>query len=72
MSYPEHLVTQPPHWRTSSFTDRGNCVAVALLDDGQIAVRNSNHPTAGTVFFASAAMQDWITGIKAGEFDDLG
>jgi hypothetical protein len=74
MSHPENSVTSvipTAHWRTSSFTDRGNCVAVALYDDGLVAVRNSNHPTEGTVMFATAAMHDWIAGIKAGEFDDL-
>jgi hypothetical protein len=60
-----------PRWRTSSFTDRGNCVAVAAYDDGHVAVRNSNQPEAGTVLFTSAAVQAWIAGIKAGEFDDL-
>jgi len=71
MSHQQHSVNRPPHWRTSSYTDRGNCVAVARCDDAQVAVRNSNHPTAGTVLFTTAAMHEWIAGIKAGEFDDL-
>jgi hypothetical protein len=41
------------------------------VDDVQIAVRNSNHPDAGVVFFTRAEMGAWIKGIKAGEFDDL-
>lgn len=64
-------------WRTSSFTDSGtsnggSCVEVAALPDGRIAVRNSNHPNAGAVFFTRAEMRAWIKGVKAGEFDDLG
>jgi len=58
-------------WRTSSYTDRGNCVAVAECADGDVAVRNSNHPDAGTLTFPAEAMHAWIAGIKAGEFDDL-
>jgi hypothetical protein len=63
-------------WRVSSFTSSGtsnggSCVAVATLPDGRIAVRNSNHPDAGAVFFAGAEMHAWIKGIKSGEFDDL-
>lgn len=58
-------------WRTSSFTDRGNCVAVARLGDGRVALRNSNHPDAGTLVLAPSALRAWIEALKAGEFDDL-
>jgi len=59
-------------WRKSSFSNAGgNCVETAALDDGHIAVRNSNHPDAGTVLFTHAEMAAWINGCKAGEFDDL-
>lgn len=47
------------------------CVDTAALDDGHIAVRNSNHPEAGVVFFTPAEMAAWINGCKSGEFDDL-
>ncbi len=63
-------------WRTSSFSNGldpvSTCVEVAALPDGRIAVRNSNHPDAGAVFFTRAEMNAWIKGVKAGEFDDLG
>jgi hypothetical protein len=60
-------------WRKSSFSDAGgNCVEVAPLHDGTIAVRNSKRPEAGTVLFTPAEMDAWIKGCKAGEFDDLG
>ena len=60
-------------WRKSSFSDAGgNCVEVAPLHDGAIAVRNSKHPEAGAVLFTPAEMDAWIRGCKAGEFDDLG
>lgn len=60
-------------WRKSSFSsDQGGaCVEVAPLHDGRIAVRNSNHPDAGVVFFTPTEMDAWIKGCKAGEFDDL-
>lgn len=59
-------------WRKSSCSDlTGTCVSVAETDNGLIAVRNSNHPDAGTIFFTRAEMAAWITGCKAGEFDDL-
>jgi uncharacterized protein DUF397 len=59
-------------WRKSSFSGQnGQCVEVAVLADGQIAVRNSNRREAGHMLFARAEMAAWIKGIKAGEFDDL-
>ena len=61
----------PPRWRTSSFSDRGNCVAVAELDDGHVAVRNSQQPHAGTLRFSPPVLRAWIEGVKAGEFDQL-
>jgi phosphoribosyl-AMP cyclohydrolase len=59
-------------WRISTFSgDQGSCVQVALATDGRVAVRNSNHPEAGTVYFTRREMDAWIRGAKAGEFDDL-
>jgi hypothetical protein len=63
-------------WRKSSFSGAsngggGDCAEAAALPDGRIALRNSNHPEAGAVFFTRAEMNAWIKGIKAGEFDDL-
>ncbi|MDQ2790232.1 MAG: DUF397 domain-containing protein [Actinomycetota bacterium] len=65
-----------PQWRKSSFTEEGGsnggtCVEVAALQDGRIAVRNSNHPGAGVVFLTRAEMGAWLKGVKAGQFDDL-
>jgi hypothetical protein len=59
------------HWRTSSFSgNNGTCVEVAALPDGHIAVRNSNRPHDGMVLFTQAEMTAWISGVKAGEFED--
>jgi hypothetical protein len=62
-------------WRKSSFSggskDAPDCVEVASLADGRIAVRNSKNPEAGVVFFTRSEMDAWLKGVKAGEFDDL-
>jgi Domain of unknown function (DUF397) len=59
-------------WRKSSFSgNNGDCVELAPLPDGRIAVRNSNAPDAGTLLFTRAELRAWVRGTKSGEFDDL-
>lgn len=63
-------------WRKSSFSGSGgagagNCVEIASLPDGTIALRNSNNPEAGALSFTRAEIAAWVEGCKAGEFDDL-
>jgi hypothetical protein len=64
-------------WRKSSFSGGGGesgpeCVEVAPLVGGRIALRNSNHPDKGAVLFTRAELAAWLKGVKAGQFDDLG
>ncbi|MCA1671029.1 MAG: DUF397 domain-containing protein [Actinobacteria bacterium] len=62
-------------WRTSSFTGAGNgggqCVEVAALPDGRIAVRDSKRPDGAVLLFTRAEMAAWINGVNNDEFDDL-
>jgi hypothetical protein len=63
-------------WRKSTFSGGGgqgggDCVEVAPLEDGRLAVRNSKQPEKGAVLFTRAEMDAWFKGVKAGEFDDL-
>jgi len=54
-------------WRKSTFSgSNGECVEVAELADGAIAVRNSNNPGAGMVLFTRAEMAAWVKGCQAG------
>lgn len=58
-------------WRISSFSGAHNCVAVARLDDGSVAVRNSNHPEATALLLSADSVRVWIDGVKAGDLDGL-
>ena len=58
-------------WRKSSSSAIGDCVAVARLEDGSIAVRNTNDPEARVLVVGARAMADWVACSKAGELDDL-
>ena len=60
-------------WQVSSFSgDQGDCVAFARLDYDTIAVRNSNAPDAGVVYFTRREIQAFLQGAQAGEFDHFG
>jgi len=57
-------------WHKSSLSGSDhNCVEVAFLSGGAVAVRNSNHPDAGTVVFTTTEWAAFIGGVKNHEFD---
>ena len=59
-------------WQKSSRSGAlGNCVEVASLDDGQIAVRNSRYPGGPALIYTRAEMAAFVAGVKDGEFDAL-
>jgi hypothetical protein len=55
----------------SGGTGGGNCVEIAPMPGGTIAVRHGADPGGPTLLFTRAEMDAWVTGCKAGEFDDL-
>jgi hypothetical protein len=59
-------------WRKSRWSNpSGNCVEVAALPDGEIAVRNSRHPSGPSLVYTRAEVSAFLAGVKDGEFDDL-
>jgi Domain of unknown function (DUF397) len=65
------LPSNPLSWRKSSYSTEGNCVEVAPFPDGNIAIRNSKHPTSGVTVFTRDEMAAFLQGVKAGEFDNM-
>ncbi|MFE7545760.1 DUF397 domain-containing protein [Streptomyces platensis] len=49
----------------------GECVEVASLPDGDVAVRNSRHPEGPALIFTRAEMRAFLDGAKGSEFDEL-
>ena len=46
----------------------GNCVEVAFLTDGQVAVRSSRHPGGPALVFSPQEWHAFVGGAKDGEF----
>jgi hypothetical protein len=59
------------NWQTSTYSGTaGNCVNVAVADDGTIKLRESDDP--GTIVTTTPEkLGALIRGVKAGEFDHL-
>ncbi|MER5598442.1 DUF397 domain-containing protein [Streptomyces adustus] len=49
----------------------GNCVEVASLTGGGIAVRNSRDPDGPALVYTPAELAAFLAGAKEGEFDHL-
>ncbi|MGH3688339.1 MAG: DUF397 domain-containing protein [Pseudonocardiaceae bacterium] len=63
-------------WRKSSRTGGGNgggtdCVEMAALGDGRIAMRDSKCPDGAVLFFPRAELVSWINSVKTGQVNDL-
>jgi hypothetical protein len=49
----------------------GNCVELARLPDGDIAVRNSRYPAGPALIYTRAEMAAFIQGAREGDFDSM-
>jgi hypothetical protein len=59
-------------WRKSRRSNsQGNCVELAALPGGVIAVRNSRHPSGPALIYTRAEFDAFVNGAKDGDFDDL-
>jgi Domain of unknown function (DUF397) len=60
-------------WVKSSLSfANGNCVEVAALPDGKVAVRNSRLPQGAHLYFTADEWHAFIGGVRNGEFDEFG
>jgi uncharacterized protein DUF397 len=59
-------------WRKSQRSNpSGNCVELAELPGGGIAVRNSRHPDGLSLIYPRAEIAAFLRGVKDGEFDEM-
>ncbi|MDS1271979.1 DUF397 domain-containing protein [Lipingzhangella sp. LS1_29] len=59
-------------WQKSRRSNsRGNCVELAKLDDGSVAMRNSRFPDGPALVYTAAEVDALIRGAKDGDFDNM-
>lgn len=59
-------------WRRSRRSGAvGNCVEMAPLADGEVAVRNSRFPDGPALVYTRDEIAAFLFGAKDGEFDDM-
>ncbi|MEU5288545.1 DUF397 domain-containing protein [Streptomyces sp. NPDC020755] len=59
-------------WRKARASiNNGNCVEVASLPEGRVAVRNSRFPHGPALVFSKAELAAFLDGAKREEFDDF-
>ena len=59
-------------WIKSTHSNaEGNCVEVAVLADGAVALRNSRDPDGPALVYTPAEVAAFLAGCKDGEFDHL-
>jgi len=59
-------------WRKSRHSNpNGNCVELAQLPDGAVAVRNSRHPAGPVLVYTRLDIAEFLLATKEGAFDDL-
>ncbi|MGH3427026.1 MAG: DUF397 domain-containing protein [Mycobacteriales bacterium] len=57
-------------WQKSTYSSQtGNCVEVAKLPTGEVAMRNSRDPQGGALVYTREELAAFVAGVKDGEFD---
>ncbi|MGW1888402.1 DUF397 domain-containing protein [Streptomyces sp. NPDC001970] len=57
-------------WIKSSHSNAtGNCVELAALPDGQVAVRNSRDPKGPALVYTRDEVEAFVAGARGGDFD---
>ncbi|WP_326647697.1 MULTISPECIES: DUF397 domain-containing protein [unclassified Streptomyces] len=59
-------------WIKSSHSNAtGNCVEMAALPGGSVAVRNSRDPQGATLVYTRDEIAAFVAGARAGDFDSV-
>ncbi len=60
------------NWLKSQYSNAtGECVELAMLPDGEIAMRNSRFPGGPVLVYTQGEIRAFLAGAKDGEFDHV-
>lgn len=68
---PAHEIPGATWVKSLASSATGNCVELASLPGGQVAVRNSRFPQGPALVYEAAEIAAFVSGAKSGEFDCL-
>jgi len=57
--------------KSNASTSQGNCVEMAPLPEGQVAIRNSRDPQGPALIYTRAEIAALVQGARDGDFDNL-
>lgn len=70
---PADKLADGTRWHKSSASNpSGDCVELAALQDGSVAIRNSRYPAGPALVYTRAEIAAFLAGVRDGEFDDFG
>lgn len=59
-------------WQKSTYSNpSGNCVEMARLGDGRVAIRNSRFPEGAALIYSAREFRAFVNETKTGSLDDL-
>ncbi len=58
-------------WQKSSFSGTSNCVEMAKLPTGEVALRNSRDPYGPALIYTRGEIEVLLQGARDGDFDAL-
>ncbi|WP_405689658.1 DUF397 domain-containing protein [Streptomyces sp. NBC_01185] len=59
-------------WMKSQYSNpSGNCVEMAMLPGGSVAVRNSRHPEGPALVYTREEVRAFLAGVRDGDFDTM-
>lgn len=68
---PANSLTDVTWMKSHHSNPSGNCVEMALLPGGDVAVRNSRHPEGPALVYTEGEVRAFLAGVRDGDFDTV-